>query len=419
MTARITNVMPREQAGPQTGRKYEVQYEEAALACLELLRENSAACVYCEWHDDFVVEHVEPSKCSYAFHQVKTRSDAKGAWSMFEVLGVKKPPKAKPPKPAKSQKGSKAKAATPNPPKPVKLSLREPRGESIAMRMLDHHRKFKDACALFVLVTPSDVSVDPMLDLVEAAKPCASPDKLTPEQLALFHGLLKAHQEHDATVTQDELWALLKRLRIAVARASEPEPKVAVGLMGQLIHELSEVDVSISEQGRIADALLKVVRDRSHKVLDVLPGEDDLRGQKAVSLREVIKLLPLSVDGWERLRKGETAAVKTLSRLQRICRRSGMSDEMIVAVCGLKLDWHEWKNRVDDTLTKDMGGVLRERGLKLLHDLKASTSSTPFQDLQQAAETMAKNMESLPRMPRGLTPDIIMGLVFALAAESE
>src|SRR5262245_18521023 len=98
MTARITDVMPREQVGPQTGRKYELQYEEAALACLKLLEEGAASCVYCESHDDFVVERNEASQYSYVFHQVMTRSDSKGAWSMFEILGIKKPREPKAPK---------------------------------------------------------------------------------------------------------------------------------------------------------------------------------------------------------------------------------------------------------------------------------------------------------------------------------
>lgn len=421
MTAQITRVMPREQVGPQTGRKYEFQYEEAALACLDLLKEDSAACVYCEWHDDYVVEHGEAANCTYIFHQVKTRADTKGAWSMFEVLGVTKPAKEKP-KPAKA---AAAKAPLkppkqpklPQPPRPTKLALRE--RDSIAIRMLDHYRKFKDACAMFVLVTPTDVTNDPMLDLVAAAKSCSTPDKLMPEQNALFQGLLNAHQQRDPSVTAEELWALVKRLNISIARASEPEAKVAVGLMGQLIYDLSEVDVSITEQARIATDLMKEVRDRSHTVLKVLPSDDEVRLQKSMTIREVIKKLPLSFEGWERLRRGETTAVRTLSRLQRKCKRAGMSDALITNVCDLKLTWQDWRARVGDTLTRDMLGVLRESGLRLLRDLTTGTSSKPFQDLQASADVTAEELGKVTRMPGGLTGAIVMGLVFALAAESE
>lgn len=383
------------------------------MACLELLEEGPATCVYCEWHDDYVVEHHESSRCSYKFHQVKTRSDLKGAWSMFEVLGVRKPTeKAAPPKkPAKSKK-----VTAPKAPKPVKLTLRP--GTSIAMRMLDHHRKFKDACALFMLVSPSDVAIDPMYTLVQNAKSCGAPSALSPDELALFQGLLQAHQKRDSSISEGELWALIVRLQIVLARSSENDPKVAIGLMGQLIHDLSEVDVTITEQARIANALLSVVRERAHAKLDVLPGEDEVRARKSVSLPEVIKLIPLSVEGHERLRRGETTTVKSLSRLQRLCRASGIREELMVELCDLKLEWQAWRSRVGDSLTKDVQGVLRARGMDLLNDLTRGTSRTRFQDLQQASEAAALELGRLSRMPGGLTSEIVMGLVFALAAES-
>lgn len=438
MTTRITGIIPREQAGPRTGRKYEFQYEEAALACLKLLEEGAASCVYCEWHDDFVVEHNEASQCSYVFHQVKTRAHSKGAWSMFEILGIKKPREPKAPKvepkpkriPKKVRTSpdqctsrvqptspSEQPASTEPVPPPITLALRDE--ESIAIRMLDHHRKFKDACALFVMVSPTSVLTDPMLALVEQTKSCDAPDKLGQEQQMLFAALVAAHQGRDPSVTADELWMLLRRLQIVIASASEPDPRVAVGLMGQIILDLSEVDVSVAEQRRISEALLKVVRDRSHKILSAPLEEGEVRRQKSVTLREVIKLLPLSVDGWERLRQGEKAAVKSLSRLQRICRESGMSEQMIVTVADLKLLWHEWRGRVGDSLTKDMLGVLREQGIALLRELTTGASVTRFQDLQRSAETAAASLASIGRMPGGLNAEIVMGLVFALAAESE
>lgn len=415
---RITHVMPREQVGAKTGRKYEVQYEEAALACLKLLEEGNAKAVYCEWHDDFVIELHAPTLHRYAFHQVKTRSDNRGAWSMFEILGVRKPREPKThTKPAAKKAKPKAGAKS-APPKPVKLTLRE--GESIAMRMLDHHRKFKDACAMFMLVTSTEVASDPMFLLVKAAKSYSGPSTLPPEHNALFAGLLQAHKKRDATVTEEELWALLVRLDIVVAQASEPDPRVAIGLMGQLIYDLSEVDLTNTEQRRVADALLKVVRERSHAVLASLPSEAEVQSKKAVALPDVIRLLPLSMGGYERLRKGERQTVRTLSRLRRLCQSSGMSHELIETICDLKLEWGTWRATVGDSLTSDVHGVLREAGIALLGQLTASAgSATRFQDLQREAEAAATRLAAAARMPGGLTANIVMGLVFALAAETE
>lgn len=414
----ITTVLPREQAGPQTGRKYEVQYEEAALACLKLLEEGEATCVYCEWHDDFVIERHGAVE-TYAFHQVKTRTDTKGAWSVFEVLGVKKPRQPKAPRTPK--RGAKATAAPESEaeaaPAPLRLELRK--GDSIAYRMLDHYRKFVDACAIFVLVSETDVVVDPLLAVLKEAKSRTKPADLTAEAKILFDALLVAYRERDSTVTEVELWGLVSRLDFAHAEASEADPRVAVGLMGQMIHQLSEVDVSVTEQGRIAAALMKVVRERSHAVLKTLPAEDEVRSQKAVSLPEVIKLLPLSLDGYRRLKAGEGATVKTLSRLQRLCRDSRMDDRMIGSLCDLKVEWQAWRARVGDSLTQETLGVLRETGLALLTQLTSGLTSSPFADLRTAADVEAKRLAGLARMPSSITGEVLMGLVFALAAESE
>jgi len=165
--------------------------------------------------------------------------------------------------------------------------------------------------------------------------------------------------------------------------------------------------------------LVKVVRERSHAVLKTLPAEGDVRSQKSVSLPEVIKLLPLSLDGYQRLRAGEGPAVKSLSRLQRLCRRSGMDDDMIKDVCNLKVEWQLWRARVGDSLTTETLGVLRESGRALFRQLTSGLSSTPFSDLGTAADSEAKRLATLPRMPSAITGPVLMGLVFALAAESE
>lgn len=428
MPDRITQVLPREQAGAQTGRKYEVQYEEAALSCLKLLEEGDATCVYCEWHDDFVVEHRSSAE-TYAFHQVKTRSATKGAWSVAEILGVKKVRAAKAKKPkAKPKKGKNADAdagAKPEEdaadnamaPEPVKLELRKEEG--IAYRMLDHYRKFADACAVFALVTPVDVVEDPLLVLVKESKAITAPAHFCAESKELFDALVAAYRQRDDSIAEADVWGLLTRLEFAQARASEAEPRVAIGLMGQMIFDLSEVNISISEQGQIAEALLKVVRERSHTKVDTLPTGDEVRARKAVSLPEVIKLLPLSFDGYKRLKSGDKQAVKSLSRLQRLCRDSKMGDRMIVTLCELKVEWQAWRARVGDSLTTETLGVLRESGLALLAQLTSSVTSTPFRDLLTSAEREATRLATLPRMPATITREVLMGLVFALAAESE
>ena len=56
----VHEVMPREQAGARTWLLYEFQYHQAAADALDVLDDTKVACVYCEWHDDHVIEALAP-----------------------------------------------------------------------------------------------------------------------------------------------------------------------------------------------------------------------------------------------------------------------------------------------------------------------------------------------------------------------
>jgi hypothetical protein len=81
---RLGEVEPRERAGAQTGRKYEYQYERTARAASDLLTDTANhVCVYCDWHDDYVVETGD-APTRYKFHQVKGRKSSQGPWTFGE-----------------------------------------------------------------------------------------------------------------------------------------------------------------------------------------------------------------------------------------------------------------------------------------------------------------------------------------------
>jgi len=97
---RLGQIEPRERVGAQTGRKYEYQYERTARAALDLLVDGANhVCVYCDWHDDYVVEIGSPP-ARYVFHQVKGRKSSQGPWKFSEFFGVLKKKAAKPTKTA-------------------------------------------------------------------------------------------------------------------------------------------------------------------------------------------------------------------------------------------------------------------------------------------------------------------------------
>src|ERR1700678_1168325 len=87
---RLGQLEPRERAGARTGRRDEYQYERTARAALDLLTDaRKYVCVYCDWHDDYVIESGDPPT-RYAFHQVKGRTSSQGPWSFTDFFGVRK-----------------------------------------------------------------------------------------------------------------------------------------------------------------------------------------------------------------------------------------------------------------------------------------------------------------------------------------
>ncbi len=93
---RLGEIKPRERAGAQTAQRYEFQYQRTARAALNLLDDTQEhVCVYCDWHDDFVIEVGTPPT-RYVFHQVKGRTSSKGPWTFPEFFGVQHKKGAKP-----------------------------------------------------------------------------------------------------------------------------------------------------------------------------------------------------------------------------------------------------------------------------------------------------------------------------------
>ena len=342
MASRIEEVAPREQVGAKTGAAYDFQYAEAALACLELLEGSDTTCVYCEWHDDYVVER-ESSGPTYEFFQVKSRSQSRSAWTMTSVLGVK----GARPRKAISKLGSRSVGGDIAPPK-ARTPLAPARKMGIAERLLEHQRRFEGACAAFAFVTNKDVKEDRFYDLLASAGKIAAeggaPDSLAADSREVFDELVVAYRQRDPTIAEADVWALVSRLRIQKAQGRYGDLSVAIGLLGQRIYDLAEVDLKVTDQRRIARQLLDAVRAKSHRVLDEssLPAAAEVQAKKGVTVDEVLLFLPLSPSGYRALKAGGQADVKELSRLHRLCSESGMDQKMIELVCKIRI----WMGRV-------------------------------------------------------------------------
>ena len=290
--AELHRVLPREQVGAVTGDRYDFQYHQAAADCLQVLDDTQVACVYCEWHDDYVIEAV--GVVSYRFHQVKTRSASQGPWTLNEFFGVKRPR-------GRARKGStKAGTAT---------------TDSIFGRLYDHVSRFGDRCEWFVFVTDSGVASD-FEALLKEVRAIADRSALSSNTASEFAKLHAALVSAFPLLTADNLFGFMKRLYVQEALGKLGDLKACRTLIGGRIYEMSEVNLTMSEAQKIGSDLVAAVREKSHRVLPTLPATTaELRAAKGLVLDDVLRILSLSSAGYRELKSGGRDSVITLSRL--------------------------------------------------------------------------------------------------------
>lgn len=387
--AQLHNVKPREVVGGRTGALFEYQYFQAADAALSLLEAGDLACVYCEWHDDYVVEC---ARGTYRFYQVKTRKRNQERWSMLDVFGAKKP------------RGRSKDVPAAN-------------ASSIFSRMLEHDGAFGDRCARFALV--SNHGVEPEIErILEAVRAVPTCDDLTGDARADFERLQEGLAKTFSRVTREFLLSFLRRFEVHVAYGDPDRREDTEDILAGRILRAADVELQQREAQKIGSDLVAAVRVRSqHPIGGDLPKDvDDLRARKGVQVPDVLRVLGLSVEGYKELRVVGRPAVLALSRLQRLCHRSEVPAEMIPDLCRAKALWHAWWLANRGLVEPEDAMGLKARCAKALRG--APGSPVTFEHLLEEAETIAKQFSSLP-VPDQLTGELILGRMMTLWVESE
>lgn len=394
-TRGLHQVEPREQVGGGTDARFEFQYHQAAADALHVLDDTKVACVYCEWHDDYVIEAA--GVVTYQFHQVKTRSAAQGPWTLNEFFGVKRPKGRQPKK---------------GPPKPATASA-----DSIFGRLFDHVSRFGNRCECFVFVTDAGSSSD-LDSLIEAARTAAGESALATDAATEFGKLHAALVFAFPSLTPGELFSFVKRLYVRDAVGKLGDLKACRTLIGGRIYEMSEVNLTISEAQKIGSDLVAAVRERSHRILPVLPATlAELRVAKGLILDDVLRILSLSTAGYRALQSGGRESVIALSRLHRLCKRSGVGDSLIPDLCALKTSWEAWwisqrhvVNILDQlALKKECADALR------VH----ADGKLDFNGLRSEAKSLATKFAPVFTSTEAVTDELVFGLMMTLAVEAE
>jgi hypothetical protein len=388
-TRRLGHVEPRERAGAQTGRKYEYQYERTARATLDLLNDaHRHVCVYCDWHDDYVVETGEPPT-RYLFHQVKGRTSSQAPWDFREFFGVS----LKKDKPAK-------KPATVN-------------SKAIVPRMLLHYANFGPNCAGIAFVT--NAGLDPTLsEFLHAVTGAADVNALPADTRIAFDHLARAYAATTPPLaaSAEDLFAWLQGLVVHTDQGHIENADAALLEIAAVVFDYSEIELGQRQARVIAREIVEQVRRRvSHRMTVVPASDEQLRRDKGVVLRDLLNVLSLSADAYEALKAGAgSETVKTLSRLQRFCAKHEMAD-LIVHISEFKAGWDAWRTVERHNVSGADFVLLQNRAHEVLR------GELTMVRVVAEAKDIAKQFANIGVTE--LTPENVMGLIFSIAAESE
>lgn len=387
---RLGEVEPRERAGAGTAQRYEFQYQRTARATLALLDDASDhVCVYCDWHDDYVIEVGAPPT-RYVFHQVKGRSSARRPWTFSEFFGVREKkganPAARPPAVSKS---------------------------GLFPLMLHHHHNFGDSCAGLAFVT--NAGIDPALSGfirdVAAADDIAA---LRQSTRFPFDHLAFAYASADPPLVTSpmELFDWLGSLTLYPDQGKLDDENAALLELGDIVEQFSEINLLQSESKQIARQIVGRVRTKASHSTTKIPADDNqLRGEKGIVVSELLTVLSLSAEGYEALKSGESReTVKTLSRLHRYCRNNGL-DDYVVQVCGFKAAWDVWRTTERHFMRTADYIVLVEKAKNIMQ------AGYKLDRMTDEAAAAARHFAGLTATP--LTGEHVLGLLFSLAAQAE
>lgn len=394
-STRLHQLKPREQVGAGTGTRYEYQYTQAATDSLLLF--NDVLVLYCEWHDDYVLENGPASTVPvYRFHQVKTRDLGQGPWTLQTIFGIK----------------------TSKLPKNQTAPDKEP-----FHRLLEHPFNFTSGCDRLVLVTNNAVD-DGVNKFLDAIRTATKVDDLSKDLRKQFDRILAVHMYVQPSLTANTLFDVLRRFFIDSTRGRHPDnDETDVIALGVKIAALSEVDLLSRQAQRMGRDIVSLVRTRSGIKIDPLPPgftEADLKAKKAIVVDDLLRLISLSPEGYRILKTtGNASALKVLSRLQRYCVDNGFGPELIEDVCSYKAGWDMWSIAEKGRISKpDLTALTGECGALVT----AYASATPGVKKSIAwfvkeAKDVAKRWSPNLKTVTPLSPEAVLGLVFKIAAD--
>ncbi|CUJ75474.1 Uncharacterised protein [Achromobacter xylosoxidans] len=291
-----------------------MQYQAAAYAALEILEGNGVDCVYCDYHDDFVVRRIVDGKTTYHFFQVKTKNKMNAQWDLKEIFALKK----------RGQKNDND-------------SLKAVQS-SFAGKLLMHGIIFNAECSEVTLLSNIYFHDDvvTVVDELRGKTPKSKHAKFLADNFSAIFSLEPAANDTHVADTLGKL-----SLRPSVGYISK-ERDVFASATRTAIFNYSEIDLTFHETAELSNGLVDLVYRKSRTPLKgIAPHE--LPARIGVGLDDLLEVLSISRSAYDALLKGsDPKALKTASVLQRWLKGAGANDDMIEYASQQKVNWDIW-----------------------------------------------------------------------------
>lgn len=309
---KLHEIDPREQKGRDTIDRFRAQFKAASLESLALLENGEMERVYCDFHEDYVVKHLINSNPKYRFVQVKTKSKLNHQYSILEIFGLKKQPKKSP--------------------------IHDLAG-SFAGKLLLHVEKFGKSCKSIEICTNVnfDDEVEQIIEEIQSKRP---PSKNTATLISETKKLIPSLATKSDSEAIDFLSHLLLIPRKQILNEEED---VFVSQASSKIYKYSEINLNPIEVRKIIIQLLSLIEERSSTPLSSSITERDLDAKASINLDDMLDILCISRSAYYALKaSGDEKAIKSVSILQRMLKRSGYSDSTVDTFAGFKCSWEAW-----------------------------------------------------------------------------
>ncbi len=372
---------PREQGGRTALERFDCQIKSGVIACLEILNEDEVQKVYCEFHDDVVVQRKLNSKSTYDFIQVKTQEDIREPWGLNKLFGIN------------TQKGGSLTT--------TKLH------NSFAGKLLQHVILFGKECNSVVFQT--NVVVDKkVVELITSLKNGKLDNKWAQLLLSKYN---ETFSNDDTEFTQKEIIEQLNKLHI-----QEDVPYLKLGNntyhseVHSRIYEYSEIDLRQREAREIIIKLEDLVFRKSKEPLKDFSYKE-IEDKTCIGISDLLNVLAISRDAYLALKRGGDAkAIRNASIIQRTLESAGVSQDSIAYCSQCKIDWDLWvrESCLDFLDVEGISGIVKEELGKIIdieHKLK-------LKDLRKAVAVVMENLKK-EKLLFDLNKDQVLGAFFS------